>query len=414
MGVGNLNVSVTAETRAAIANLRSFRDEIGATGSAAAKAGRDFQGFGINELAARFAAVQPNSAAIKAAATALDNYRFAVVDLTRDVDRYAKIADKASTVTGLIKESSKAIAFVGKAIGVSGVVVQLTAWGYQLAVNEGQWAKWGKSVGEWLGVVAKEGERADEILGAKLDAQLARIQEERRRVDEERKAADAAFKERLRDAEFDAREAGGWKVDRQFGRDVEQFGEARAIRLSQMREQAEEIAAQEAEKRRQTEEQIAAIDEKRRRWDEAREQKRKNHVEDAKTVAELEKEVANFWKSPEQKRRDEIIGSIEDWKQREQANYALLQLEAAERVKAGRENARAAAELRRSRGGIAPFDARTVEGWAALRSSIKASSAQENLLGVGQQQLGVLNRIDQRLAGANQRGADTFDPFANP
>jgi hypothetical protein len=421
MGIGNLDVSVSANTSRAIKNLRDFGGEVRSAGRSVKEMKGAFQGSTIGDWESRFGS-QKFGQKVKQQMMEMND---GVVDLRGELGRYSSAALKSEMATGgllqSLKVAGRVVSTFGKATAIVAVGSELVGLGVKLYMNEGQWTKWGTSVGRWLGFVAAEGERADEKLGAMLDNRIAALDKMRAKEDEARTAAKQAADERKRSfqqemdrlAEQNIMQTGR-QVDKDaflFNRDRQRYGLDEAIALEKRRkenaaqEREHEQWMQEKQDEREAREKAIADREKKRQDDEDRRNKR--NLKDAEALDSLRRKVAEFGKSDAEKREMETLSGISDPSKRREASLLLGRLSGMERVRDRIEG------LKRDRATLTsgrdndPLDARSMEGWkwSHRGASVADAAAKktDQMINILEGQLHIMERDATPAA---------FDPFA--
>lgn len=161
----------------------------------------------------------------------------------------------------------------------------------------------------------------------------------------------------------------------QYDKDVKQFGEGRAFALQEERDRAEGIAyQQEKEKAALAEEERKKKDDEREKEKKARDAERK-HLETVKRenaeVAKLRDRIKDFGKSDLEKERSQVLRGISDPAKFEEARAHFRTLAAMEKGKAELDRLKddRSTLAGRSAQDTSMLDARSAEGWAALRES---------------------------------------------
>lgn len=408
MAIGSVNVSVVANTSNAIAKLRTFGHECRQAGQSAKQMAANFQGNTLADFAKRFKPPTIPPAAI----SSTREFRSTVVDLSKDTDRYNRDLAKQLPLLKNLEKSFKAVKSIGK--------IFLVAEAFRLGFDFGQ--KLGNSLAKgfegalkdakgwlegWLdpGMVEVRARKEEAARQQRIKAQ------EKAQADKEREQqAEVDFQKRLAEAELDRRAAMGVAVDRQFAGDVEQFGEARAIRLANIRKEAARAEEDAAEKKRRDEERVEALKERSRKWEAQQEKRRERQRKEQESLSALMNEVNDFWLTADEKGIQKRAREIEAWldpAQQERGFRELDKLQAFQRMKAREDAAYDDADTRRSRTRVEPLDARTKEGWAALRDNIR-SGPQQQLLKTSQSQLAELRRLNSNLEQVRNNNEDVF------
>jgi hypothetical protein len=332
-GIGALNVSVNAETRQAIANLKSFAHEARMTGKAVRDAGRDFQGNSIGDFESRFARGARAMASQRDAA--LKNFRSASVDLSRDSDRYRNLGREVggvSTAMGALSKTMRFVSFASRALTFVGVAASIT----QLVVSAARGRKGLEDLGNSLARLTRLDRLAPKFLDGldvdaiakrsqELDQKLKHAEAARQRAEEKRRAE----ADRFNSARFNAQRSG---LVAQFGEgavqlreDEKEFGFAKALQLQEDRNQSANHELRTAAARRREEERIAALKERTVRWEQAQQEKQRklqeNHRQDLEAVERLKRQNVDFWKTNLQRERDELLRTIEDPRLRNEARW---------------------------------------------------------------------------------------------
>lgn len=160
----------------------------------------------------------------------------------------------------------------------------------------------------------------------------------------------------------------------QRDKDAAQFGEARAMQLLHLRGLVEgELYMQEKEKARLQEEERQKAEEERKKEQLARD-KEKKHQENLKRDAELlrtlRERVENFGKSEMEIEKDRTLRELDDPKQKQEAREHFATLERLQKGRDELDKLRGDRDRLADRRDPSMLDARTAEGWAALRSTV--------------------------------------------
>lgn len=414
MGIGNLNVSVTASTRSAIANLKGFRAEVRGAGGDAKAAGRDFQGMTLRDFSQRFAAPS-----LKPAVRDLNTMQSSVVDLSRDVDRYKGLEPQLAKDLPLLRQMKGALGSIKTSLAGMVAAPKVFMWG----VEQGQairasladihsWADawtqlkaafgYGDSIGDQeLKRLEAQNKRGAERI-AKLDA-------EREAILAVRAAADQAFAARMDEYAASNAKTGGYEDSYLFMKDQAQFGTERAMALERARKETEqnerEFRAWEEAEDKKREEREKAAEERERRRAAAQKKARENQQRDEEALQKLRDRLADFGKTKLQTERDELLRTLEDPRLRSEARDLYGRLEARENYRADR-----AAVRGRTPENNRALDARTSEGWTALRDSVRRGEDHAvQMLAAERQTADGVRRLVAHVTGG---GGDGFDPFA--
>jgi hypothetical protein len=407
MAVGTLNVAVTATTRKAQEELKAFRAQVRGVGADVKRASNDFGGNSIRDFEKKFA--KPLSPVGPDDAAKINTFRSSIVDLRRDTGRYNETAKAqvgtlkslkqslGALKTGIVGASAAPLAFgIGFEFGQS-----IRAYVQEIHSAKDAWRQLGAVLGQTSSIQDEfigKMERLQTIIDAEGRAKTAAAEKERQVYKD--------FEKDIRNAQFDIDEAMGFDVSaqRRAFDDFEKYGDA-ARRLAEMRREASRQELATAERKEQAEKRADALAARKRKAEEAH---RKKIQEEAKVVADLEKEARQFWMSDAAKRRDDALASVADPSKRDRASRALEKLEIAEGVKRDRERRMEDADTIRGRGRVEALDARTAEGWAALRASIK-DGPQQKIVKNTERTVFELTRIANNIE--NLDGGEAFDPF---
>lgn len=420
-GVGNLNVSVSANTARAIKNLRDFQTEARQTGQTAREMKASFTGNTLADYEARFGgatkATKAGATATRDAAEGMNTFRSAVVDLRKDTDRYSGDLKKATTLTKGLATAMKGLKSIGKIL----IPITVAISGFAF----------GKKIGDELFMgEGSFGERMSGWFERTFDPRLAEAKERRReatargnqqRAEEaqQQKEAAAAAKKQRDDAFAAAKEENRIRMiaaqqgeeAAQFERDKNEHGEDRARILADQRARLKEHeetmasirATAEAKAEAQRREQLA----NERRYQERLKQQQDNQRRDAEQLAELRERLRTFGMSSEQKERDRILGGIHDSRARGEAGAMLARLDRLERMQAVVDKNRQTLAGRRDPDAL---DARTAEGWAALRKNLGANDPAQQMVKKQQEQIDQQIRTNELLAEANRNQPQVFNP----
>lgn len=426
-GVGNLNVSVTANTARGNANLKKFQAEVKATAEAARNFSRgvgslvtnqnDAWQKGLAVLADQNGAWKDNAKSARAAATAGEEFRSSVVDLRRDTDRYNGDLQRTTALTKQLDKAFKGLKAIGKiAIPISVFMAGVGAGkklGDMLFGGDGTI---GERFGRWFE------ETFDPALAAnrrKKQEALARGDSERaQKAHDDKKAAEEA--KRQRDEAFTAaREENRIRMigveqgeaAAQFERDKNEHGQHRAALLAQ-----ERAALESAERHKQTiREKAEAKAEQQRREQLANERRHQQRLKqqqetqrrDAEQLAELRERLRTFGMSNADRERDRILGGINDSGARGEAAGLLARLDRLEQMQATLDKNRQTLAGRRDPDAL---DARTGEGWAALRKNMQANDPARQMVERQQRQIDLHIRTNELLAEQNRQQPQVFNP----
>ena len=384
-GIGTLTVSVQANTAKAIKNLRDFSHEARSTGKSARQMAADFTGNTIGDYMQRFV---PKPKDLQQSTVALKDLDLSVVDLTRETNRYNSIGGNQIGVLKGLEKASKALKAVGKIAIPAIVAVESFNFGRKLQLHLEYINSWSDAWRELKSTVgmaqsgydmemdklAKRSERQAANI-AKMDEQLASIKQREEDLKRD-KAGALAEANRERDVAMLGEDEVRWRED------VAKFGMSVATRLAEARDVAKTIREQ----------QEAAA-----KKEEERQKKEKAHYDnlraDAKAVQQLRDRVADSGKTSLQAERDQLLRTIEDVQQQAQVRQAFRQLEDIEARKDQVDRLKSQRDSLAKRTGNAPLlDARTAEGWAALRSSVRSPE-----IAALNEQIAILKSMDAKL-----------------
>jgi hypothetical protein len=419
MAVGTLTIACRATTAEARGNLNALRGDLRRMPADAAAAS-----VGMLQLEASMRRTGNTAAEFQrkfAASQQRGRIGGSEIDLSGDVGRYAGIgrlsegAARGTTAFRTLGTAMRTVATITRVLSFVGTVAAIGTVVVAAIRGKKAWLELGQSVMKMTGIDAI----VDRALGVEqieqrskdLDKRLKEFHERRKKVEDERRR----FNESLGSAVADAQRGG---IVARFGEeaarmreDSAQFGGAGAIRLMNERRATAQAEEQAAAARKRHEEQIAAIRRRDQVEEQARQAARKNRLEDAKTIRDIEKQNADFWKSDERRRRDDTLGGIEDPRQRARAKIALERLEANEWVKRNHDAQREDAATIAGRGSAAALDARTAEGWQALRDSVRSGGPQQQLVNNTKIQITEQQRTNELLQTMVDERDDGFDPF---
>lgn len=155
---------------------------------------------------------------------------------------------------------------------------------------------------------------------------------------------------------------------------IEKFGVVRGQQLAEEKRLAAEAIEDEAKRKAAAAEAEQARKEKLREEDRKRQEAERKHLEnvrkDAESIQKLRNRVADFGKTALEKDRDELLRTLEDPKQRQEAMFHFGTLERMEKGKTDLDRLRDERKTLAGREGAGMMDARTSEGWAALRANV--------------------------------------------
>jgi hypothetical protein len=421
MAVGTLNVAVTATTRKAQEELKAFRKEVRATGADVKRSSADFGGNTIRDLEKKFA--KPPKVELPPLRDA-EVWRSKMVDLRGDTDRYSK---SIQTQVPLLKDLKRSLGALKT--GVTGILAAPVA--FTMGVGFGQQLRAfiddihsAKDATQQFWSVLGQGES----VGARFEREMSQLQQI---IDAEGRAATAkataereAFKEQEKEIAAMERKLEVMKKGENLVALQEGLKKSREMRnpffaegAEKQFEVAERLAAAEAAAKSKKE----AAEERRRKIESDAERKAQQRLEQEQAIAELRRDVANFWLSDVEKERSKLLETISDPRLRNEANALFdrrtdqfaereaRKLNKERRVEKAKDRIDALREDRdniasRSRDQIAALDARTVEGWQALRSSVDKPEIQrlDRLIAIAERQLTAIEKGDE---------AEAFDPF---
>jgi hypothetical protein len=413
MAVGTLNVAVTATTGQAQRELNGLRTTVKGLETTVAGTKRTLGSLSIPEIGRTFYFPKEE---MRGALRDTDMFRSKVVDLSQETSRYNRLAQGSTTALGAMRAGLKVATTVAKAGVFVGIIAELSSLAFQLATNEGQWLKWGNTVGRTLGLIAKEGERPDEILGKALDERLKKSNEDIRDREQKRKDLEKEYRDRVREGGLDIASARGLNVDRQLASDVEKFGQTKANQLYEQRQAIVDLENRSIQEKLAKEQQINAMKERQHKYEQQQDKLREKHKRDAETLADLMNEVNDFWLSQDEQtiaKRRRMLDGLADPRMQQQGSAALDRLQQSQFMKQAHENFNDDQKVRlgRSASDTKALDARTSEGWAALRDSLKSGGPQAKLVANTNQQVALQQRTNQILETMIADSGIGFDPF---
>jgi hypothetical protein len=349
MGVGNLNVSVTASTRAAVGELKAFRFAVEQAGLAAERTSAQFAGNTIADYSKRFIPpkIKPevDAAPIEEATEALREQRNVAKELKRAFGDLKNVVGAVFIAPTVLTKSFE----FGQQAG------SLLAKGFSIG-----WARTGDEVEKSIGGAIERwldpGLHAAKQNRAKAEAEGQKKAWEQAKKDKAKAEAEAAdlkrdFEQQLRAAKFDEREAQLGGPAAHFADDKERFGKAKALELLEARERAEAEIAERDRKKRDEEKALQA--EKKRQLE--AEKKERQHeramLKEKKTIEDLRTRVREFGLSDLDKERNKVLRELTDPGRRLEARGLFGQLE---RLQASKDNAKLLAEA--SKQGISADD----------------------------------------------------------
>jgi hypothetical protein len=353
MAIGNLNVSVTANTSNAIAGINALRGTVKGLGSASQQAAGQVNQMGgvLDNLKQFKGSLNQLKAGIGGATAVLTVFVASV-----------KFGQKLKEWTQDIHSWKDAMTQVGAVLGLNA------------SLQEEFNAKM---------------ERRQQILDAQGRAAVERATAEREMLKK--------FDKRLEEGHLDRLEAQGYNVDRKFSGDVEEFGLQRALQLSKMRKEAARFEEQATEKKRLDEERIEKLKERSRKFEQqqaaAEKRARDNRRKDQEEIQKLRDRVTDFWKTPLERERDALKRTLEDPRLRMEADFRFAQLQAAERVKAQRKADKQVDKL-----SLTTADPLSREGFRQRVASMREGS---------------LAKIAKDQLAQQRRTADACERFAN-
>jgi hypothetical protein len=422
MAVGNLNVSVTASTSQARKEIEGLRTSVKGLATTVAGAKMTLDSLHIDEIGRTF--YFPKEA-MREGLREAEMFRSKVVDLSAETQRYNRVglgqvgtlksmSNELKMATRVAKDFAKVGASVVATALVSfkvGNIIGEYAFGVRSLADDFAYLK-GKAASAWESVFDLD-PRLTESKSQKAAARAAGIEaaKEKAKAEAEAKAKlDAEFASRVRASGMDLAEARGLNVDRQYDDDTVQFGQARAIELMRRREAVVEAERRAEAEKLAKERQLDAMKERQRKYEEDQERRLKNRMDDEKVIAELRRDVAEFWMTDVERERAALMRTLEDPRLRNAA-AGLFQMQDIQRQVKEAADARADdAETIRNRRPVDLLDARTSEGWQALRANLK-SGPQQQLVAVGNKQLTELQRQSQILEQLIDKSGIGFDPF---
>lgn len=161
----------------------------------------------------------------------------------------------------------------------------------------------------------------------------------------------------------------------QYDKDVKEFGEGRAGNLLQVRDLVENEKLKkekEAAAERDKERQKAEADRKKQQEEREAEKRHQDNLKrDAEVLRDLRERVANFGKSESEIERERMLQELDDPAQREEAKGHFEQLDRLQKDRDSLDKLKSDRDVIAGRGANNILDARTTEGWAQLRSSVK-------------------------------------------
>lgn len=385
-GIGTLTVSVQGNTAKAIKNIRDFRGEMKSAGVDARRMAADFKGNTIADYENRFG---PKPADVLRVKEEVTGFQHSLVDLRKDTDRYNVAAMRQVGVVKQLNMAMNSLKAVGKAASVAFVAVEGFRFGQAIRGHLEYIQSWSDAWRELKSVVgqAQSGYDAEmEKLAkqdarnagriARMDAQIQAEKDRKRQLEEERAASKADLKRQLDVATLGENEV-------LYREDVAKFGLSTASINAARRDQLQTIEDNKA---------TAAAKE------EARQKKEKDHYDnlraDALSIQKVRERVADHGKTSLQAERDQLLRTIEDVKQRGEAKEAFRRLEELEASRTAIEAKKKERDQFAGRTGqdSAILDARTTEGWAALRNSVRSAELQKL-----DEQIAVLKAIEGKV-----------------
>lgn len=341
-GIGTLTVSVQANTAKAVKNLRDFRSEAKQTGADARKMSADFRGNTLADYQSRFG---PKPDSIRKSSTAVTDFQHSLVDLRNDTDRYTGSAAKQVGMVKQLNGAMNQLKAAAKAAAVSMVALQGFNFGQKLRGHIEYVHSWADAWREFKSAVTGSQSGLD-IEMEKLarqqergEARLAKIQADADKtasLEEDRAASKAETKRALDVAMFGEKEV-------LYREDLAKYGAATATYNAANRDALQTLIDQKA-----------AAEAK----EEARRKKEIEHQE------KLRKDALELQRVREKARKDAM-----DYLKQERGTLA---------GRTGQDSAM--------------LDARTSEGWAALRNSVRSAELEKL-----DEQIAVLKMIEGKV-----------------
>lgn len=389
MAVGGINVSVTAETAKAIKNLRAFSEEAKSSAWSAREISKEFRGNTLADYERKFGTAQTE---IRRSAQATADFSHTLVDLRSDTNRYSEAATKQVALVRQLNGAMSQLKSVGKAVAVAYVAVEGFNFGQKIRGHieyidswATAWRELKAAAGFAKGGLELEMERLEKLQQrgadrlARQDKQLAENAEKVKRANDLVEEG----RQKVRDAVRDRRAAELGRETVEWEENSRKFGMSIATRIAeeQDRQKTIEAAKDAAEKK-----------------EEERRQREREHQEnlkrDAESIQKIRERILDFGKTDMQAQRDQLLRTIDDAKQKEEANKAFDRLDALEKNRDEVDRMRKDRDTlsRRDGRGDAFLDARTAEGWAALRNGPRNAEIAKL-----DDQIAVLERIEALL-----------------
>lgn len=327
MGVGNLNVSTSADINPAVAGINKMRVGLAGLGGQAMKTGTNFGQLEsqINRAGNTVAEFE------KKFATAKTKMESSAIDLSGMTDRYENMNKAATKHVGIVKQINNSVQQFGKtmkAVGLLTLAPDVAMGGFQAGQTAGKWLFGDRKTDSQL----KAEKKAARLRGAQ------EVRQQRQATDEKFASGSAATRR-----EADVLMFGEERVKRK--EDTKDFGAERANKLAAERyrlrlaeNKAAEKAANLVKEQEAKEERLNKLKEERNRWEDAERKKKAaafaNEKKDQKTVHDLQNKVADFWKTDRRREESQTLREIEDPRLKQQAQQAFQQLRIADRMKA--------------------------------------------------------------------------------
>lgn len=374
-GVGALNVSVNAHTAQAIKNLRDFSSEARQTSKSAREMAQEFRG---NTVADYERKMRASAEATRRQAAEAKQAQRAMVDLERSTDRYNQTAKKQIALHKQINGAMSQLKGIGKAVAVVMVAFEGFEFGQKIRGHIQEihswadaWRELKAAVGQGKGAVEEEMDRLAERdkrssdREARMNEHLAYAKDLAKREDEYRFGKDV-----VRDREL--KEKYGNTVGGDYARRERELAAKEKAREAQQEAYKKAVidkrhAAEEAERKKKEAER-----EKERKHEEAKRKAAENARHDAEAIQKLRDRVKDFGKTDLQRDRAELLRTLESV---EHKREAIRQFNALDRLEKGKTRLEGLQEDRKAIAGrssqdTAILDARSAEGWSAIRQSI--------------------------------------------
>lgn len=409
MAVGTLNVAVTASTRKAQEELKAFRAQVRGVGSDVARASKDFGGNTLADFEKKFGGSKPTSVLPPLDDAGL--WREQLDNVTASTNKAAAAAEHHGGVLAGLRSSMKELHHI--VVGLF-IIPKVLSESFEFGKSLGEklvegyqkgWAETGKDLDQWIedSLFPKDAE----LRNAKIEAMRrgneeraakAREEEEKKQQEAQRKELDfqatlTAEKHRRRVLEVGEDMAG-------FEEDTAKFGRDKALAILDAKERSQGIEDEQLARK----EALAKAEADRQRREEQR-------LKDAKVIADLQLEASEFGMTDAQRQRAALLRGIKDPAMQAQAGglFDAQQKRIDDKKKRDDEIARLEGERDAIRGRQPAqlLDARSAEGWKALRDSIRQGDP-------------ALKKMDEQIAIAKDQFAlfqgftansEGFDPF---